>query len=142
MASPGKINGTALFVRMDSADIGFSTSCSITITQETLNTTDASTGNWNSRIPGRRDWEISCDALVAMGGAGTTGGMKFYQIFSSYMAYQQVLQLQFRTSVSGDKYFTGNAIVSELSIDAPMEETATFTVSFAAAGPLSLATLP
>lgn len=138
MPSVGKVNGTQFGVFINNTLIAFSTSCSINISQETMNVTTANTGNWNSRTVSRRDWEVSCSALMSFDSSVTN--RKFFDLYSNYIATQTLFTLKFKTNVSGDKFFTGEAILTELSLDAPNEETATFSASFVAAGPLAVNT--
>ena len=138
MPSVGKVNGTQFGVFINNTLIAFSTSCSINISQETMNVTTANTGNWNSRTVSRRDWEVSCSALMSFDSCVTN--RKFFDLYSNYIATQTLFTLKFKTNVSGDKFFTGEAILTELSLDAPNEETATFSASFVAAGPLAVNT--
>tara|TARA_R100000773_G_C4214024_1_gene113010 strand:- start:1203 stop:1622 length:420 start_codon:yes stop_codon:yes gene_type:complete len=138
MPSVGKVNGTQFGVFINNTLIAFSTSCSINISQETMNVTTANTGNWNSRTVSRRDWEVSCSALMSFDSSVTN--RKFFDLYENYIATQTLFTLKFKTSVSGDKFFTGEAILTELSLDAPNEETATFSASFVAAGPLAVNT--
>tara|TARA_R100000231_G_scaffold139076_1_gene119135 strand:- start:1427 stop:1846 length:420 start_codon:yes stop_codon:yes gene_type:complete len=134
MPSVGKVNGTQFGVFVNNTLIAFSTSCSINISQETMNVTTANTGDWNSRTVSRRDWEISCSALMSFDSSVTN--KKFFEMYSDYISAQSIVTIKFKTNVSGDKFFTGDAILTELSLDAPNEETATFSASFVAAGPL------
>ena len=135
MATVGKFNGTAFGVYMDGVLIAYSTSASLSISMDTVNCQGPNSGGWMSRAPSGRDWEISCDALMTM----ETGNRKYYQIFSSYIDVRSVFDIAFKTDVSGDYYFYGKAICTGMDIDASMEETATFSVSFVAAGDLDIA---
>jgi predicted secreted protein len=148
MATTGIINGTKFLVYLANGAaqaIAFSTSCSISISQDTRNTTTQATGLWNTRTIGNKDWEVSCEGLVAFDQGGS-GKMLIHDLFEiyldeDYVNYDPVFELHFMgATTTGDKYFKGNAIVSSLSIDASNEESATYSVSFVAAGPLSIHT--
>tara|TARA_R110000824_G_scaffold366935_1_gene556050 strand:+ start:654 stop:1076 length:423 start_codon:yes stop_codon:yes gene_type:complete len=140
MATTGIVNGTAFGVYIGSSNnlIAFGTSCSISINHSPRNTTTSNSGAYTSRMAGTIDWDASCDSLIAM---STSSATAFYQMFATYLDTRQVLSIKFKTTVSGDKYFEGLAIMTGLSMDAPNEESATMSVSFAAAGPLSLGTV-
>tara|TARA_R110000772_G_scaffold63077_9_gene141453 strand:- start:925 stop:1377 length:453 start_codon:yes stop_codon:yes gene_type:complete len=145
MATTGIINGTKFAVYVWHGTyklIGYSTSCNISITQDTRNTTTQATGMWNTRTIGSKDWEVSCESLVAMSGSA---GELWNDIFSNYLDdtnvvnYIPTFQLRFQTNggnVSGDNYLYGPAILTSLSIEAPQELSATMSVSFIASGPL------
>ena len=135
------LNGTefGVFLGTSNTLIGYSTSCSLTVSKEPRNTTNSTSNGWNTRMDGSKDWEVSCDALLAM--SGTTN--MWYQIYSNYLdTGSPIFRLQFKTTGSGDRYFKGPASITGLTLTASMEETATCSVSFVAAGPLELLTNP
>ena len=135
MPSVGKVNGTAFGVYVDNVLIGFGTNCSMSVSKEPRNCTTSVSGMWTSRMQGSNDWEISCDHLLSM--QGTT--QMWYQLYSGYMSNPNALvTVKFKTTVSGDRYFQGSAILTGISLEAAMEETATFSCSFVGAGPLTL----
>jgi predicted secreted protein len=132
--------------------IGFSTSCAISISQDTRNTTTNATGSWVTRTIGNKDWEISTEGMVAFstaasgGNSGSTGQL-IHEIFENYLddtsgTYNPRFLLVFSGAyATGDKYFQGYACISSLSIDASNQESATYSVSFVAAGPLEIITV-
>jgi len=140
MPTTGIVNGTSFGVYVGNSTnlIGFGTSCSLSITHSPRNNTTAVSGGYTSRMAGTLDWEVSCDAMVAM---TTSSSTEFYQLFSDYLNTRSVLYVRFKTTVSGDKYFTGYAVMTSMSIEAPNEQSTTMSVSFAAAGPLQTATV-
>jgi predicted secreted protein len=148
MPTTGIINGTQFGVYVNDGSwklIGFSTSCNISISQETRSTTTQATGLWNTRTIGSKDWEVSCDSLISM--EDVAAKKQWYQIFESYLdesnaaGYIPTFQLRFMTDGNtGDKFLYGDAILSSLSIDAPQEQSSTMSVTFIAAGKLNLGT--
>lgn len=154
MASTDIINGTSFGVYFDwygEQMIGYGTGCSINITQETRGTTTQATGIWNTRTLGSKDWEVTCDGLVAMGKVGQqSAGLMWNQIYQVMLEesnplgyYEPTFTLRFKgaSGTSGDQYFEGPAILTALSLDAPMETTTTMSVSFIGIGPLVLVTV-
>lgn len=137
MASIGPINGTKFGVYLSGTLIGYGTASTVTISHSPRSTTNNNSGGYQSRMAGVLDWEMSCDYLMSMDG---TPQNKYYQIFASYLDQRSVVLAKFESTESGDKGFEGYALVSELSMSATMEETATVSVSFIAAGPLTLIT--
>lgn len=140
MATTGIVNGTAfgVYIGTSTSLIGFATSCSVNITHSPRNTTTAVSGGYTSRMAGTLDWEISCESMVAM---STSSSTEFYQMFSDYLNTRSVVIVKFKTTETGDKYFTGYAVMTSMSMEAPNEQSTTMSVSFAAAGPLTLATV-
>jgi predicted secreted protein len=141
MSTPGKINGSNLLVYIDVGVlkcVGYSTSCSISISHETRSTTNSTSGGWNSRMPGNRDWEVSVDAMVSMTDNANPNNWNFYTIYATYLEVRQVFTLRFGNDVSGDKYWEGNAYLTGMELNGSNEETATYSMTFIAAGPLAL----
>jgi len=140
MPTTGIVNGTSFGVYIGNSNslIAFGTSCALSITHNPRNTTTAVSGGYTSRMAGTLDWDVSCDAMVAMSTASATA---FYQMFSTYLDTRVVMSIRFKTAVSGDKYFQGNAIMTSMSMEAPNEQSTTMSVSFAAAGPLTIGTV-
>ena len=133
MATSGPINGTKFGVYLDNNLIGYGTSASVNITHSPRSTTNNNSGGYTTRMAGVIDWEMSCDYLMSMDGMPQN---KYYQLFNTYLNSRAILVVKFQSTTSGDVGFQGNALVSELSISAPMEETSTVSVSLVAAGPL------
>lgn len=140
MPTNGILNGTKLMVYDMSfgyaMGVGYSTSCSISISHETRSTTNSTSGGWNSRMPGNRDWEVSVDAMVSMQDGGVVTNANFYTFYNTYIHTRNKLLLRFSTEVSSDKYYEGYAYLTGMEINGSNEETATYSMSFIAAGPL------
>ena len=150
----GIINGTKFLVYLDNGSphqIGFSTSCSLSITQETRDTTTNATGQWITRTIGNKDWEVSCEGLFAFStinasGNQNTTGLLTQTIFQNYLddtsgSYNPRFELNFSAMTgASEHYYKGYACLTSLTIDAPMEESATFSATFIAAGPLEIVT--
>ena len=142
MSTIGIVNGTAfgLYLGFSSNDLlGYATSCSISISHSPRKTTTSTSGGWQSRMVGDRDWEVSCDGLVSMELAGDK--RNFAEIFQNYIQNRITVQIRFKTSVTGDYYYQGMAIVTGLTLDAPNEESTTYSISCVAAGPLEQLTV-
>ena len=142
MASPGIINGTNLMVYIDVGSlfpIGYSTSCSISISHETRNTSNSTSAGWNTRMAGNRDWEVTCDALVSMEHNATNPThMNFNSVYASHLAIRGKYLLRFGNEITGDYRFEGECFCTGMEITASNEESTTYSVSFIAAGPLEM----
>jgi predicted secreted protein len=142
MSTPGILNGSNISVYGlfggNMKIVGYSTSCSISISHETRSTTNSTSGGWNTRMAGNRDWEVAVDGLVSMqdNPSGTANYMQWFDLYDSYIKDRAQLLLRFGNQVNGDYYYQGYAYMTGLEISGSNEETTSFSCSFVAAGPL------
>lgn len=107
--------GRALTLTFDGTKIGNITSISLSVDGETIQVTDFDSGDWNSYLAGQKDWtmEVSVnhnpeddaqqDAVEqAMFSSGRAGTVDFGP----------------ETPTTGDINYTGDAILTNLSVDA------------------------
>lgn len=143
MSTPGILNGSNISVYVMAGAsmklVGYSTSCSISISHETRSTTNSTSGGWNTRMAGNRDWEVSVDGLVSMedNPSGTTFSIQWFNMYQSYIEDRDQFVLRFGNGVNGDYYYQGNAYMTGLEMNGSNEESTTYSMSFVAAGPLS-----
>ena len=141
MATSGIINGTnlGLYIKNGASFemIGYSTACSITVTHDTRATTNSTSGGWQTRMAGDRDWEMSVDSFVAME-ANTLNltSKNWYQMATSYILNRTPLVVVLGNEVVGDYRFEGQAFLTSLEMNGSNEESATYSLSFIAAGEL------
>lgn len=134
MPSTGIINGTLLGVYVNGTLVAKSTSCSLEITQATRNTTTKDSNRWEEALASTRSWNINGDFLDAEDAA-----YRFDDLFA--LLNGSAVTLKMSSEVTGDKYYTGSAILTSLKREAPMEDNATGAYAFKGTGPLSEATV-
>jgi len=128
MATTGVVNGSDLLVYIDGNAIGYSTSCSISFTQDNPVVTSKDDDKWAKRLQGNRDVSISTDGYIALDAD--------YNLEYLYelMEAQTGVTVRYSTNTSGDGYFQVAAVISSLNADAPDNEGATFSVEFESNG--------
>ena len=124
MGSTGVINGTDLLVYSDSNAIGYSTSCSISLSQDNPVVTSKDDGKWAARLQGNRDGTISTDGYVALDGT-----YNFSYLWGLLISQTEV-GLRYSTETSGDTYYQVQGVISSLSSDASDNEGVTYSVEF------------
>ncbi len=145
-----KLLGNNLIVRVGADETGdvlmCATSCTLNINQ---NATEASCkgdpdvgGNkWTTAIAGAANWDISTDGLyddamtnfsydylagIIIGDANGTGTNELEIVF----------QIN-RSALIGDiEYYSGKVMITDISLNGPVDEFATYTASFRGLGPL------
>ena len=137
----GQLNGTELGVYIGGVLVAYSTSATININHSTRSTSNKESGGWSENMEGMRDWDVSTDALYAwLDPAGSAISNKtLSDMFTGYIATRASFDLTFgstSTTAIGFTKYTGTAWMTSASISAPLEDTATFSVSFQGSGPL------
>lgn len=118
--------------------VGYSTSCSLSISHDTRPTTNSTSGGWQTRMAGDRDWEVSVDAFVSMQvNSNNPTNLNFYSMYTAYIENRMTFVLKFGNTTTNDYYYEGNALLTSMEISASNEESTTYTMSFVAAGPLT-----
>ena len=136
MATSGIINGTKFGIYDNSSGssvlVAFATSGSISINHSARETSNKESGGWKEIMEGQRDWEISVEGMVAfLDLAGSAvGGSTIDELFTSYITTRGTFTISFESSETGDKKYSGKAYISSISMDAPNEESTTYSCSF------------
>lgn len=132
MATSGIINGTKFGIYQGSTLIAYATSGSLSINHSARETSNKESGGWKEIMEGQRDWEISVEGMVAFLtlAAGAVGGDTVNELFSAYIATRTPLTISFESSETGDFKWSGSAYLVSLSLDAPNEESSTYSCSF------------
>ena len=111
--------------------IAHCTSASISMNMDLRDSTTKSSGGWQENLGGLKSWELSGDAFVQVAGAT---GADIVELTASLFAG---LKVQCTFGLSGMLY-DGEAIINSISIDAGVEENATFSISLTGTGQLDL----
>tara|TARA_R110002110_G_scaffold284058_1_gene498189 strand:+ start:84 stop:536 length:453 start_codon:yes stop_codon:yes gene_type:complete len=138
----GQLNGTELGVYIGGTLIAYSTSATLNMNHSTRSTSSKESGGWEDNMEGMRNWDVSCDALYAwLDPAGSAiSNSTLSDMFTAYIATRASFTLTFgSTSTTGVGFtkYTGDAWMTSASISAPLEDTATFSVSFQGSGALT-----
>ncbi len=141
MATSGIINGTEFGVYDGSTLIAYSTSGSVSINHSLRDISNKDSSGWKEQLEGQRDWEVSCEGMVAFltAAGGAVGGKTMDEMFTSYLATRTELTVMFSTEVSGDYKYSGSAWLTSMSMDSPNEDNTTYSLSFSGTGALTQA---
>ena len=143
MATSGIINGTKFGVYNGSVLIAYATSGSVSINHSARETSNKEDLGWKTIMEGQRDWEISCEGMVAFLDldAGAIAGTTMNELFTSNIATRTPLTISFESSETGDYKWSGSCYVSSISMDAPNEESTTYSCSFTGTAALTQASV-
>ena len=126
-------NATDVVLKITTADgleaVAHSTSASLSVNMDLRDSTTKSSAGWQENLGGLKSWEMSGDAFVDI--AGPTGA-DVEQLFTVLVAGTAVTCTFGLTGM----LYTGTALITSISIDAGVEENATFSISLTGTGAL------
>ena len=133
----GKVNGDT---------IGFATSASLSVSMDLRDSTTKSSQGWQENLGGLKSWEISGDAFVDLGADPTNANdpwlsdsttnktVKAVQTIYDLWVAGAAIEVAFGNS---GKHWYGSGLITSLSIDAGVEENATYSITIQGTGALS-----
>ena len=126
------LNATDVILKVTTASgleaVAHSTSASLSMNMDLRDSTTKSSGGWQDNLGGLRSFELSGDAFVEISGTGA-------DILELWTAWNARTAVAIEFSATGMVY-TGNALITSISIDAGVEDNATFSVSLTGTGEL------
>lgn len=149
MATQGIFNGTNLNVYImvvipatdpieyEDISVAHATSCEISFTHSAREVLTKDSGGDTQRLPGLRDWSLSCEALYANDYSEVTDRKGMTEIYASLKTGQKV-KLKFSSAEVGDHEFEGEGFVDNISLNAGLEENASYSASFAGTGAIEM----
>jgi predicted secreted protein len=134
MGITGKISGDRFLVYLDDVAIAASNSATLNLSHSARDITTKDSNRSTERAKGLKDWSVDVEGLVAFDES------KNFTDLKSLWDNGTVVQVKFSTEASGDEFYIGNAIISDLSMETPQYDNATFSATFEADGPLNTKT--
>lgn len=124
--------------------IAFSTSAKLEVTCDTREISSKDSGYWKERLAGKLDWKAGSDALYTealVGTATTTSVDELYALMTARSPITMVFgaatgAAAAQTNDTSKKHYTGQAIITAISINAPDNETTTYSISLEGTGAL------
>lgn len=133
-----KISGNLIYLRWSAtlsgtyANVVGKVTSSINFTSDMLDVTSQdSSGGWKEKIPGEKDTKLSIQGVYEEGLTnGVTGA--FSKLKNGTLVYYK-----FGETTTGENYFTGKAYVSNLNVDGPKNDPASYTFDLEGTGVVS-----
>jgi len=109
--------------------VAHATSASLSMSMDLRDSTTKSSDGWSESLGGLKSWEMSGDAFVEI---GSITGADIEELWTTWEAGAAVAV---KFGDSGMEY-TGDALITSISIDAGVEENATYSISLTGTGDL------
>lgn len=137
MPTSGIVKGSIMRVYVDSVAVAKATDCSIEFSANEVNIAHKDvSGSWSASDYGELNATISTSALYA-----ELGGESFDTIWGEFLAGTK-MTIRFSTEVTGDTYYEGEFLCTSLSINAPNNESVTYSASFKSDGAIASDVVP
>lgn len=142
------ISGSSLILQMDQTNnpgsptyvtIGGSTTCTVNISQETIDITNKDSGGRKSFLGGVSSWTIDAEALFTDGSSdGET--IRPSTLFNALDGgYRIAIQFKVDTGQTGARKYHGYGYITSLSANASISEWSTYSISVQGDGQLTSA---
>lgn len=122
------IKGLDVLIKVGSQVVGGQRNGSLEMSAETIDTTVKSTGGWASKIPGIKSWTSSCDGVYFLDDAG---------LKAAQTAFMSGTEVKLEFSKGTELVYSGQAIITSMSVEAGQEDVVSYTISFEGTGALT-----
>ena len=123
------IKGLDVLVKVGSTVVGGQRNASLEMSAETIDTTVKTTGGWAAKIPGIKSWTSSCDGIYFLNDAG---------LKAAQTAFMNGTAVQLDFSKGEDLVYSGQAVITSMSVEAGQEDVVAYTISFEGTGALTV----
>jgi TP901-1 family phage major tail protein len=112
--------------------VAFQKTCTLTMAEDTIETTNKESGLWKEYITGNRDWAVEADGMIVETDTGIQA------VENAWLAASpQPLRLAISTPANPNGYWTGTAIIKSLKYTAADNGVYTAAISFTGTGALT-----
>lgn len=122
------IKGLDVLIKVGSTVVGGQRNASLEMSAETIDTTVKSTGGWAAKIPGIKSWTSSCDGVYFLDDAG---------LQAAQAAFMNGTEVKLDFSNSSGLAYSGQAVITSMSVEAGQEDIVSYTISFEGTGALT-----
>ena len=122
------IKGLDVLIKVGSTVVGGQRNASLEMSAETIDTTVKTTGGWASKITGIKSWTSSCDGVYFVDDAG---------LEAAQTAFMNGTAVSLEFSNSNGLSYSGQAVITSMSVEAGQEDIVSYTISFEGTGALT-----
>ena len=122
------IKGLDVLIKVGSTVVGGQRNASLEMSAETIDTTVKTTGGWAAKIPGIKSWTSSCDGVYFVDDAG---------LEAAQTAFMNGTAVSLEFSNSSGLSYSGQAVITSMSVEAGQEDVVSYTISFEGTGALT-----
>tara|TARA_R110002020_G_scaffold72828_4_gene187139 strand:- start:872 stop:1282 length:411 start_codon:yes stop_codon:yes gene_type:complete len=105
------------------------TSASLSISTDLRDSTTKASSGFQENLAGLKSWEVSGDGFVDFAGTNDT-----QDLITEMLSATPAVEVSF--GIAGTSVYTGEAFITSISVDAGVEENATYSISLQGTGAL------
>lgn len=144
MALSGPLNGDLFLLLKDGIEVAHTTSCTLSIGQNLIDTTTKSDCRNETHIRGNRSYELSAEGIVFFGASEGFYELAAMIIPGASATFRFVPYTDYSdkggSASAGDYYYEGDFDLSSLTLDANNNEATTYSFDGKVSGSLTFAT--
>ena len=133
------VNATDVILELDTSanenytKLFHATSANLSVSREMRDSTTKDSGGFSTSLAGLKSYEISGDGFVDI---STNSNLETDELIDQMLADSPKVTLRFTIGNAGKQY-TGEGFISSFSIDAGVEENATYSLTITGSGTLT-----
>ncbi len=132
--------GIDILIKVDGEVIALQKGATLNRSAETIDTTTKTSGGWKEFVASLKEWSIDCDGLYTLPRASGTSSFRMLEdAFNNGSEVDVEFALADESDlVEGDTIgFSGKAIIVDFPLEAPMDDSITFSISLQGTGALT-----
>lgn len=131
MATTGVLSGNLVLLKVNDNTLVCSTGLSVSMSADVIDATCKDNNGARQVLAGQKNWSVSVDALQVWSADDQVEDM--FDLF--WAGSNQAVS--WGTGITGDPVWTGNARISSLDMEFPLNDVCTFSMTFEGSGILS-----
>lgn len=135
MSAENVVLSKQILVKYNGKIIAKATSFSLQVDKEEIEISHLQSGGWKEAIGGKMSWSVSADAFVTRGTVAT-GETDYHALLLDLMTNDIPMEIILTSETTGDKYYSGKALITSISQSGSTGEVLTYSVNFSGNGPL------
>lgn len=130
-------NGTLTVLQMDgTTPLAELTNVTMSLSQETFDVSSKESAGWSEILPGIRSATFTAEGIADF----QASNKDLADVFTAYTNRASVAII-WTNGVTGDKKVSCTAYITSCEVNAPMEDTVTYSIEFQSTGALTVATI-
>jgi predicted secreted protein len=130
MPTVGKVKGNALLIYHEGVAIACTTAASFSLSNEQIEVTCKDNDGARQYTFGAQEWSFTVGGIFQFDNVGI-------DLLSDMAIDKETATIRFGTDVIGDFFLEGECIISDLQIEANLNESATYTATLTGTGPIT-----
>lgn len=122
------LKGLEVLVSVGEVAVGAQRGASLNRSADVIDVSNKVSGGWRKSLTGLKEWSVDCDGLFAYDDEG-------YKALEVAFNEGEEVDLKIGTA-DGSVNYSGKAVITDFPIDAPYDDSATYSVSFTGTGEL------